>query len=469
MATFRVDRAVPITIKGRYFWRDDKRFMLNGFSYQPGSVQDGVWKHVDPLANSQLPTLQRSLPVLRELKINTLFVYYIDETQNHDLAMYTLAAYGIYVLPCLCGQSRQLKADMLSETYTAQLLSSCFEAVDAMSRYNNTLGFMIANQYIDSCNATFAAPYLRALTRDIKKHMAVSAEKQRVVPVGLSATNLGYTLKHQFEYFSAGPDEEAVDFFATTIRAGPAYRAVNEPHYIEEIDMFRSSPIPLFWSHCGVACPEPLPVADAYALFTYESALCVFSGGIVHEFFRGNHSRGLVIESCARINNRTDYDALRKVLPCVFPPAALERQTLGLGNRRQDCGSGEQKHTMVDSDDILEEYFKPALERPKLPSPGHNHWNVPHKLPRSPLDLAEPEPQPETDNEDADWHDVDRDIRQMEGDDLEMEIEDDLRFGIQDKLIIDEDAGYAEAAKERNGGSSSGADEDKEGTACDIM
>lgn len=89
-----------------------------------------------------------------------------------------------------------------------------------MASYPNTLGFIIANEFINSLRVTSAAPFLRALTRDVKKYMALAARQgQRIIPVGVSAADISYLLKTQFDYFSAGSDEEAIDFFAVCPRA----------------------------------------------------------------------------------------------------------------------------------------------------------------------------------------------------------------------------------------------------------
>lgn len=84
-----------------------------------------------------------------------------------------------------------------------------------MAAYNNTLGVVVANEVINSYPSTVAAPVVRAVARDVKRYMAVAAELsgQRVVPVGINSADVPGVIRSQFEYFSAGDEREAIDFF----------------------------------------------------------------------------------------------------------------------------------------------------------------------------------------------------------------------------------------------------------------
>lgn len=102
------------------------------------------------------------------------------------------------------------------ESYTADLLQSFFRAVDCMAAYNNTLGVIVANELIGSIPSTIVAPVVRAVTRDVKRYMALAAEadNQRILPVGISSSDAPILIRPQFEYFSAGDEKEAIDFFS---------------------------------------------------------------------------------------------------------------------------------------------------------------------------------------------------------------------------------------------------------------
>ncbi|KAI1780895.1 glycoside hydrolase family 72 protein [Hypoxylon cercidicola] len=418
---------IPVTVKGRYFWKGDKRFIVNGVVYQLGKVRkDRSRIHLDPLADDQLETLQRSIPLLKELRLNALFVYYVDETKNHDAAMTLLADAGIYVLASLCGQRRDLSCYRPSETYTPQLLASCFRAIDVMSQYPNTLGFVIANEFINSLRVTSAANYLRALTRDVKKYIALAArQNQRVVPVGISAADISYLLKTQFDYFSAGSDEEAIDFFSfnnsncvgqwSMIKSGGASLA----------DIFRTAHIPVFFSQYGFNDIPCRPFFNTRAIYTNDDMLRVFSGGIANEFFDGLVRRS-TSGGTVKIKKLDDFGSLKTVLGQFFPPILRER----IPKTPPEEELFDPSYAFVSLGDCEVTVGASTPERPQMPRRTAD-WQASHKLPASPMDWAELEERIEENIKDSEWTDVQKEI-------LDMAV-DDLAFGIRDRLIIDDD------------------------------
>ncbi|KAI1210794.1 uncharacterized protein F4807DRAFT_422663 [Annulohypoxylon truncatum] len=62
----------PIIIRGKFFWQGDQRFLINGVVYQPHIKKPQLL--VDPLAEDQLYNLERSIPLLKDLGINTISV-----------------------------------------------------------------------------------------------------------------------------------------------------------------------------------------------------------------------------------------------------------------------------------------------------------------------------------------------------------------------------------------------------------
>ncbi|KAI1765204.1 glycoside hydrolase family 72 protein [Hypoxylon sp. FL1150] len=435
----------PVTVGGRYFWTGDKRFIVNGVIYDLGKIkQDRSRIYQDPLADDQLQTIQRSIPLLKELGINTLFIYYIDETKSHDAAMSMLAKAGIYVLPCLCGQGREMSCYTPSATYTSQLLASSFRTVDVMSQYDNTLGFIIANEWIDCLRVTSAAPYLRALTRDVKKYMALMSKLgQRVLPVGISAADITYLLATQFRYFSAGNKEEAIDFFAFS-----NYNSVGEWSMLKLSsgdstplsDMFSSAHIPVFFSRYGNGDEAPArSYFDTRAVYVKSEMLRVFSGGVVGEFFRSHHQgRGLVRVSASgsgHIRKLDDFNALKAALAQFFPPR-LDQFSKPAPKDESPCG--EEGYAVVGrrgcgTPAIVATTSGTVEARPQMPR-RTDEWKASHTLPASPFDWGRLEASVEEKILDSEWTDL-KSERQSE--ELDQAIE-DLTFGIRDKLIIDD-------------------------------
>lgn len=80
-----------VTVKGNAFFAGDDRFYMRGVDYQPGGSSTAS----DPLSDTT--TCKRDIEYFKELGINTIRVYTVDNTANHDDCMSALADAGIYV------------------------------------------------------------------------------------------------------------------------------------------------------------------------------------------------------------------------------------------------------------------------------------------------------------------------------------------------------------------------------------
>lgn len=102
--------------------------------------------------------------------------------------------------------------------YSQQLLDDCFATIDCMSQYDNTLGIIVANGALSTIYSTAVAPTIKTVIRDIKKYMSTAKEamSQRQLPIGYSASNGRLILKTTFDYFTAGEQDETVDFFCVS-------------------------------------------------------------------------------------------------------------------------------------------------------------------------------------------------------------------------------------------------------------
>ncbi|RYP77903.1 hypothetical protein DL769_003314 [Monosporascus sp. CRB-8-3] len=162
----------PISIRGRYLWKGEDRFIINGVVYRPHKYTGtGSRLSQDPLTDERLEELERSIPLLKELGINTLFVPYVNADKNHDAAMEMLAEAGIYVLSCVLNHSemKHMRKVCMESSEVTQGMLQLFRRVDCLAAYRNTLGLFVAEEFINSAPDTAAAPIVRALTRVVKR------------------------------------------------------------------------------------------------------------------------------------------------------------------------------------------------------------------------------------------------------------------------------------------------------------
>ena len=81
------------------------------------------------------------------------------------------------------------------------------------AKYDNTLAFFSGNEVInDQPGTDIAAPYVKAVTRDIKLYL--KARGLRKVPVGYSAADVSQNRWQTAQYMNCGPDNARSDFFA---------------------------------------------------------------------------------------------------------------------------------------------------------------------------------------------------------------------------------------------------------------
>lgn len=122
-----------VTTEGNAFWADGKRFYIRGVAYQPGGAADAA----DPLLDTE--ALTRDIERFKELGINTIRIYTIDNSKNHDEAMKMLDDAGIYLaLDANTPEYSLNRADLTSlhASYNDVYLQSVFATIDAFAGYS---------------------------------------------------------------------------------------------------------------------------------------------------------------------------------------------------------------------------------------------------------------------------------------------------------------------------------------------
>lgn len=189
------------------FWQGNTRFYIRGIDYQPGGSSAGL----DPLADPKV--CMRDIAKFKQLGINTIRVYMVDNSKTHEVCMSALADAGIYVVVDANNPGYSLHRFLPGPSYNAQYLQSIFATVDEFAKYTNTLAFFSGNEVInDNVTSTVSAKYVKAVTRDMRQYLSV--RKLRKIPVGYSAADVAVNRMEQAQYFNCGSDDERSDFFA---------------------------------------------------------------------------------------------------------------------------------------------------------------------------------------------------------------------------------------------------------------
>ncbi|KJX95455.1 hypothetical protein TI39_contig4112g00020 [Zymoseptoria brevis] len=282
-----------VTLKERYFWRGDKRFLVRGVVYQLGHEE---WQNdrFDALSDERLSRLQADISLFEKLGINTIFAYSIDVSKSHDRAMKLLEEAGIYVLvvrrslPCI-------RRNDPPASYTASLLQHYFKTLDVMSRYKNTLGVLAANVLVNNHASEACIPVIAAVIRDMKQYMRLKADAtgQRILPVGYAAAASDDRNLRMLDFLCSQDQKFSIDFWTFTCyeRFGDADQQPSRAHVLAK--QYLDAKIPVFISEYGSQPPRPRQFDETRVLFS-RAMTEALSGGCVYEFFAGVNGYGLV-------------------------------------------------------------------------------------------------------------------------------------------------------------------------------
>ena len=112
--------------------------------------------------------------------------------------MNALAAAGIYLALDVNTPKYSINQLEPPKSYNHVYLQNIFATIDEFIRFDNTLLFFSGNEVINSIPTSDAAPYVKAVTRDMKQY--IGNRQYRKVPVGYSAADIGVcisTTDHQ--------------------------------------------------------------------------------------------------------------------------------------------------------------------------------------------------------------------------------------------------------------------------------
>ncbi|KAF2397762.1 glycoside hydrolase family 72 protein [Trichodelitschia bisporula] len=304
----------PVSVKGNAFFTSKGRFYIRGVDYQPG----GASAAADPIADTS--GCERDVAKFKELGINTIRVYTVDNSADHDACMKTLADAGIYLaldVNTPYYSLNRLDEPSIQRSYNEVYLQSVFATVDAFAKYDNTLLFYSANEVINNHNTTFAAPYVKAVTRDIRAY--IKARGYRSIPVGYSAADVEENRYEMAQYMNCGSDDVRSDFYAFNDYSWCDPSSYTISGWDKKVVQYKDYGLPLFLSEYGCNT-NTRKFAEVAALYGSQMTP-VYSGGLVYEYSQEDSNYGLVEISGDTVTERDDFTALKSALSNTSPPS----------------------------------------------------------------------------------------------------------------------------------------------------
>ncbi|KAL2204045.1 hypothetical protein CC79DRAFT_1360009 [Sarocladium strictum] len=305
-----------VTPSGTAFYDEDgTRFLMRGIAYQPG----GSSANLDPLSNPKV--CLRDIKHFENMGINTIRVYSVDNLDDHDECMEALSKAGIYLVLDLNNPSYSINREEPHDSYNTIYIQNVLATVEAFSQYDNMLAFFSGNEVINHEKDTDkTAPYIKALTRDIKNYQRAHGLPR--IPVGYSAADTSHNIMEQANYFNCGSDDARADFFAFN-----DYSWCNTDFLVsgwdKKIQNFTDYGLPIFLSEWG--CIENRPRKfDEWESLMHTNTTGVYSGGLMYEYTIEDNEFGIVEVDGNKDNVKTgrEYDNLKSALAAYPSPTS---------------------------------------------------------------------------------------------------------------------------------------------------
>ncbi|OTB07001.1 glycoside hydrolase family 72 protein [Hypoxylon sp. CI-4A] len=301
----RADSLPTVTASGNAFWAGDKRFYIRGIDYQPG----GSSANLDPLADTTV--CKRDIAKFKDLGVNTVRVYSVDNSADHKECMQELNDAGIYLVLDVNNPKYSIVRYTPAPSYNDVYLQSIFATIDEFAKYDNTLAFFSGNEVInDKPESVKSAPYVKATTRDMRQY--IGSRGYRKIPVGYSAADVSSNRMQTADYFNCGSDDERSDFFAFNDYSWCSPSSFQQSGWDQKVKNFTGYGLPIFLSEWG--CTTNTRDFSELGALMGDDMTGVYSGGLLYEYSKEGNAFGIVEISDGDVSEGDDYPKLKSAL-----------------------------------------------------------------------------------------------------------------------------------------------------------
>ncbi|KAK3620106.1 hypothetical protein LTR56_022481 [Elasticomyces elasticus] len=270
-----------IQAKGsKLFTSDGNQFYIKGIAYQ--LTED------DPLAQGDQCKLDATL--MKTLGANSIRVYHVDPTADHDACMSAFSDAGIYAWIDVDTFSTYILPD--NPEWNETMYDAYASVIDAFHNYDNVAGFYVGNEVLTTGASSIAAPYVKAAARDMKAYR--DSKGYRSIPVGYSAADIADLRPNLQNYLACGSNSsESLDFFALNAYEWCGQSDFETSGYTFLQQNASDYNIPIYFSETGCNTPKPRTFDDQAAILGSDMADS-WSGAIIYEWIQEANDYGLI-------------------------------------------------------------------------------------------------------------------------------------------------------------------------------
>jgi len=292
---------------------------MKGIAYQQdsaaaGAAMDSHYK--DPLADAE--SCKRDVPLLKALRTNTIRTYAIDPTADHDACMKLLGDAGIYVISDLSEPVLSINRD--EPKWDVDLYKRYTSVIDALSKYDNVIGFFAGNEVTNNNTNTEASAYVKAAVRDTKAY--IKDNVKRWMGVGYASNDDEQTRINLAHYFNCGDQDSAIDYWGYNIYEWCGKSSFEESGYSKQVDFFKNYSVPVFFAEYGCQNPggaEKRIWQETESLYS-DDMTGVFSGGIVYMYFEEQNDFGKSVSLSDAGFLANSFQVLSRSMATLLPP-----------------------------------------------------------------------------------------------------------------------------------------------------
>ncbi|EPY51635.1 1,3-beta-glucanosyltransferase Gas2 [Schizosaccharomyces cryophilus OY26] len=324
----------PLTIKGRKFFQNDTQFYVKGVAYQPQVDAEVTSTVIDPLADANNKNCSNDAKLIRSLGGNSIRVYSVNASLDHDYCMEAFKNESIYVFLDVANPSTGI--DRANPTWTLTQYDSYKQVIDVFSKYNNTAGFFAGNEVVNNATNAASAAYVRSVVRDLKSY--IKSKNYRSIPVGYAGADIPVIRNELAAYLTCNatntPQDNATeaDFLGYNNYEWCGDSNFYASGYAARTNELQNITVPIFFSEFGCNIIHPRIFTEVQAIYS-KNMTDVWSGGIVYEFSEEVNGYGLVnITSTGERVKSVDFDNLKKQWATVNPEKVSKHSYQPLGN-----------------------------------------------------------------------------------------------------------------------------------------